>query len=500
MRTQEADESATSDTVQPADRFDRRFLGILTAVGVLSLWVRPASSSLWVDELGTWWVVKDSFSDTIHRAWEFQGESPLYYAILWADRHLLGTSELALRAPSIAATAGAACFMYLLGRRLLDKEFAQLAVLMFVISMQISFQAIDARPYALGILGVVGSTYFLVRWLDTGAVRFGLGAVLMAALTAYAHYLLCLVWIPQAVYALARAKDGSSRARWRDLLIGAAATLLLIAPLIAQLGSLWTRRTSLTLGGTTSIEWFAGMALPAAVVAGLLVGAVLACITGASTFRLQPLRERGALLILGSLLIPLGVLASISVVSSLSFSPIRYALSATPAAVLLVAWIVRSFEPARARRIVAAVLTIAAVVDFGGPTLTPEDWRDAAAAERSIATPRTALLLHPVLVESAQLDWFDDAERRSYLLAPSTYYPMSGQLLPVPYVADEASKAFLQKELESQLASVDRILYMTRDRNVPFPDWLDGYLGSRGWTMRTVGTFGSVVLIEFTRG
>jgi hypothetical protein len=241
------------------------------------------------------------------------------------------------------------------------------------------------------------------------------------------------------------------------------------------------------------------MALPAAVVTGLLVGAILASITSESTFRLRSIPNRGSLLILGSLLIPLAVLASISLLSSLSFSPIRYALAATPAAVLLVAWLVRSFEPATARRVVAAVLTIAAVVDFGGPALTQEDWRDAAAAERSIATPRTALLLHPVLVESAQLDWFQDSERRSYLLSPSSYYPMVGQILPVPYVADDASKAFLREELDPLLGSVDRILYMTRDRNIPFPDWLDGYLGTQGWTMRTIGTFGNVVLIEFSR-
>ena len=40
--------------------------------------------------------------------------------------------------------------------------------------------------------------------------------------------------------------------------------------------------------------------------------------------------------------------------------------------------------------------------------------------------PSTIVLLHPELVESAQLDWFSDPEKRSYLLSVQSYYPMEG--------------------------------------------------------------------------
>ena len=44
---------------ETADPGHVRWLAILTAVVIFSLWVMPLFSSLWLDELGTWWVVKD---------------------------------------------------------------------------------------------------------------------------------------------------------------------------------------------------------------------------------------------------------------------------------------------------------------------------------------------------------------------------------------------------------------------------------------------------------
>jgi mannosyltransferase len=484
-------------TPDDSDAFHKRFVWLLTILGGVSLWLRPMTSALWMDELGSWWVVKDSFTEAVQRSWTFQGESPLYYALLWLDRHVLGASEWALRVPSFLAMIGSVVFLYLLARRLLDAEFGRLAVLAAVVSFQISFQAANARPYALGLLGVTGSMYLLVRWMDDGAVRYALGYVAMAVVTAYAHYLLCLAFIPQLIYVVARKRDGTTRVRGRDFAVAIGALGLLLAPLAGQLGSLWARRASLTLPVSISVEWFTELTAPAAVVTGFIIGWLVASLAGGMSLERHSFRSRGAVLLVGSVLVPLAAIVFVSAVSSLNFGSARYALAATPAEVLLVAWVVRCVEPAMARRVVAAALVIVAVIDFGGPTHTPEDWRTAAARERSIATERTVLLLHPQLVEAAQLDWFRDAERRSYLLSPMTYYDMGGRVLPVPYMADADSKQFLLSELEPLLAGADQILYLTRDASVPFAEWLDGRLSAMGWSSETVGTFGDVVLMRF---
>ena len=76
---------------EPAEPGHVRWLAILTAVVIVSLWLMPLSSSLWLDELGTWWVVKDGAGDAIDRALTFHGQSPLYYLIVWSARVVGGT-------------------------------------------------------------------------------------------------------------------------------------------------------------------------------------------------------------------------------------------------------------------------------------------------------------------------------------------------------------------------------------------------------------------------
>ena len=82
-----------------------RWLLMVTAVVIGALWLVPLFSSLWLDELGTYWVVKDGLGDAVHRALTFHGQSPLYYSIVWAARSVGGNSEAVLRLPSLIATA-----------------------------------------------------------------------------------------------------------------------------------------------------------------------------------------------------------------------------------------------------------------------------------------------------------------------------------------------------------------------------------------------------------
>lgn len=84
------------------------FAGVLTLF-LLGLCLRFDSidASLWLDEFGTLWVVEGDFSTMLHRCWRFQGQSPLYYVLPWISIHLVGESEVALRAPSLVL-----CWLY----------------------------------------------------------------------------------------------------------------------------------------------------------------------------------------------------------------------------------------------------------------------------------------------------------------------------------------------------------------------------------------------------
>ena len=57
MPTEGATEPPASETSEGEERSHVRILGLILAVVVLRLWLVPLPSSLWLDELLTWWVI-----------------------------------------------------------------------------------------------------------------------------------------------------------------------------------------------------------------------------------------------------------------------------------------------------------------------------------------------------------------------------------------------------------------------------------------------------------
>ena len=149
--------SRPQPTEEPPAPGHVRWLLIVTAVVIGSLWLIPlfSAADLWVDELGTWWVVEDGLGDTVHRALTFHGQSPLYYSIIWVARVVGGNSEVVLRLPSLIATAVSVVLLYRLTRSLIGREAAWFAVLVFAATQAVAFEASEARPYALATLAVV---------------------------------------------------------------------------------------------------------------------------------------------------------------------------------------------------------------------------------------------------------------------------------------------------------------------------------------------------------
>jgi prepilin signal peptidase PulO-like enzyme (type II secretory pathway) len=172
------------------DSRERVFYQLLTAFAVLRLWVLPIRSSFWLDETGTYWVIKDGLGSLFARAMHWSGQSPLYYLVAWLAHFVPGRMEVALRLPSLIAMIAAAWLLYKLAARLFDAETAPFALLIFVCSEHVAFAAADARPYALALFLLIASTWMLVRWLDSGRLLDAAVYVLLTALTIYAHVLL----------------------------------------------------------------------------------------------------------------------------------------------------------------------------------------------------------------------------------------------------------------------------------------------------------------------
>jgi 4-amino-4-deoxy-L-arabinose transferase-like glycosyltransferase len=496
----EVRESAATGLVDPVaeDRYHRRFSWALIALVGGLIWLRPITSSLWVDELGTWWVIKDSFGDAVDRAIQYQGQSPVFYAIEWITARA-GHSEWILRMPSLAAAAFAGFLMYRLGKRLLDAELGRLALLAFVAWPGIAFEASNARPYALALLATVASVTALVRWLDDDRAGLAVVWVVCGALVMYAHYLFPLALVPQLVYALVRIREGSTSVRARSLWLAVGAIALLDVPLIPQILSLAGRRGSLSIPGSVSVPWLTDLLVPAAALGAIVLGGALAWL--ASSVHIEALRVRRSTVVLALAwtVIPPLMLGAVSLFTPVRFVTLRYTLSAAPGACLLFAGAVRALEPSSARRLVVLVFALLSVLTQTASLKALEDWRWASGQVASMSDARTAVFMHPGLVESAQLDWFADPERRSYLLSPTSYYSFPEHVLPVPYDISADGERFMQDELDALPPGTDRIVYVTRFPGVPYVTWLDGRLEPEGWTKGRVESRGAMQLVEFVR-
>src|SRR5437867_3565911 len=255
--------TASREIEEPPQPGHVRSLSVVTALVIGSLWLVPLFSSLWVDELGAWWVVKDGLGETVSRAFTFQGQSPLYYLIVWAARSVSGNSEAVLRLPSLLAAAVSAILLYRLADTLIDRETARISVLVFAASHVVAFEASEARPYSLATLSVIGSTYALVRWLDDGR-RWLLAIVyaLLAVAVMWLHYLFALALVPQAIYAVVRIRRNETKVTGRRLIAVAAIVTGGVVPLAIQIASLWDRRSSLSIPNASSAEGFALALVP----------------------------------------------------------------------------------------------------------------------------------------------------------------------------------------------------------------------------------------------
>ena len=191
-------------------------------------------SSLWIDEAGTWWIVKDGLRDAVSRALWWSATSPLYYTVIWVVVQMFGLSEVALRVPSIVFSVGTAAILYRVGRRWLDAEGAALGVLFFFCLPAVQFTVIDARPYGLGLLLLAGAWLAMLRWLEHDRWRDGALLILCAAGVVWAHYTLVLGLLPLAWYGY---RLGWQRAAGVVTVVG-----VLVAPLCVQIVETLGRR------------------------------------------------------------------------------------------------------------------------------------------------------------------------------------------------------------------------------------------------------------------
>jgi mannosyltransferase len=268
--------------------------------------------SLWIDESFTARAMSRSYAQLIHEHhW-------IYYTFMKPWTALAGTSELALRLPSVFATAAACALLVPLGNRLMGRPVGSIAGVVLALNSFVVQWSQQARSYSFVMLFAIAATAALVH-LRTSRTR--------RAWAGYAGLLGALLLLqPLSAGLLAAAHVAAARG-FRLKVVAAGITVAILAsPFLAgvyrrdsEAGTLvWNNRVS---DGKVVL---ALLELSGAVGFGLVVSAVALVVVR---------RER---LLLGAwAFAPLAVSAALTPVAHVLVD--RYLLISAPAFALLVA-------------------------------------------------------------------------------------------------------------------------------------------------------------------
>ncbi len=130
--------------------------GLILLAFALRVYQLPAQS-LWYDEGVSWYLTRMSLPAlTLWTADDIQ--PPLYYYLLWLWTRLAGTTEYALRFPSVFFGTLTAPLIWITARRLVGNRAAWLALLFLALSPLHVYYAQEARMYTLlTFLGLLSS-------------------------------------------------------------------------------------------------------------------------------------------------------------------------------------------------------------------------------------------------------------------------------------------------------------------------------------------------------
>ncbi len=423
--------------VQPA------LAAFVVLILAVSGWVPHLSNSLLLDETLTAWVVGDGFSDVLDRTLRYQPQ-PAYNFFMWFWTRLAGTSEIALRIPSLLAALAACVALARLGSELTgDRETGLLAAIVLATSWNLYRESIDARSYMLGLIVLLGLALCLIRWIEHGRSRDAWLCGLLAALLPHLHFFFVLVYPALALYGWLRRAD----ARWNRRQFAIVAAILV-------LGGLLYIPTALMLtaqGGSYSFvpppRWRSlfEVFVWAPPVVGLLAGLSVAGVFGLTSPNIESdaslvdtddsgpakLSPACAYLMATWMLVPLVLLFVVSMMSELSVFLGRYLIPAIPAVCLFYALALRRIGRGPARVVAIIVMAFASLAIHDRPH---DDFRGAAEAVNEFVAGDAAVpvLFASGLIEGEDVNWLRDPKLADYLNTPMKYYPVDGRVVTLP--------------------------------------------------------------------
>jgi hypothetical protein len=470
-------------------------------VAIVRMWVMPLPSSFWVDEMGTIFVVEHGANDPSF-AVAPQVPQSVYYWLPAISRRLPGPREIVCRLPSLAAMAAALWIIARLAARLFHPEAGWLAAFACFSLRGISYEAADARPYALGTLVAVAALWFLVRWLDDGLWRDAVAFGACAALLWRVQLIFWPFYLVFGIYIIVRIAQGETPVTWsRAALVVLAVTLALAPVALRALALFREAREHVVIALPTQRDLVLSLKLGLVAIYGAIAG-ILAI---AFRWKTSPLPASTYILIAAWWLCqPLGLFA-FSYLSGDSVFVSRYLLLSLPGAVLFGVALAAIFIPAGYWKPLAALAAILIVVRMGDwrhtwPPHHNSDWRSAAETVRREATDSDTPVICPSpFIEARPPAWRPDYHLPGFLYAHLAVYPLRGKQYLFPFETSPEAEQYANELMNTVFPRSHRFLIYGGGGPVQFwRDWFESRPALAGWTVRRLGPFLDVDLVEFS--
>ncbi|MEU3848297.1 glycosyltransferase family 39 protein [Streptomyces sp. NPDC029554] len=422
---------------------------VATALG---LWGIERQNSMWRDESVTYQVAHRPLGELGALLEHIDAVHGLYYLLMHGVFALWDGGLVALRLPSVAATALAAAGVSAIGRRLAGPRAGLAAGLVLAVLPVVQEFTQEGRSYALVCAGVTWATYAYLRALGARGARWWTAYGLLLAVTCWLHEFAGLALLAHGLTLVLLRAPRTARRRWCAAAAGVALSVLPLALVSVgqsqrQLG--WLGRPGLGM-------WLQFLALAAA---GALVAWLLLRRSGDAV---RDGDRRLVALALPMLTVPAGVLLTVSLIKPWYVE--RYVLyGMTGLALLAGAGLDRAM--ARRRRLAPAVrvltagllalAALAVLLPWSFLVRSPESRKDdvvaVAHAVEKAARPGDAVLFLP----SRRREWllsFPEVHARLHDLAlaesPGASGTLQGTEVPVGV-------------LRHRLLAADRVIALT---------------------------------------
>ncbi len=376
--------------------------------------------SFWLDETVSRWIVSDGWSQVISRSIAFQGQSPLYYLVLWSWAQVFGFSEVALRLPSVFLVVLTLCIAAFWVRRLAGNIAAGFAVVV-LLSLDQVLLAMSARPYALALFFSVLALRAFSRLSDTSgqpAKGVAFAPLLLLACAAYAHYLFFACGLVGLLLA---------RSQWRRALVAVIGSALLASPGLWQLSALMEGRDLRFLSNPSLVDFFRTMVPVAAalpVCAALCVVGAMFVGRGDNSLKIESISRRGLFELLSWwLLIPVALW--VSALLDIGLFTGRYVLWCMVGAAVLVSLFIGALKPRRAQLLALLVVSVLTTGRAFDRSWQVENWRGAfklVSEGGRCEGQGKSILLHSGLIELESAFGVVQGAEARYLNAPASVY------------------------------------------------------------------------------